>query len=445
MKLWEFFENLNELVYVADMDSYEILYMNKKAWEAYGFCCAEAAVGEKCYEVIQGNSAPCAFCNNHELVQGDFREWRYYNSVINKYFELKDTMIDDEGRRCRVEIAINIDDMKKQSELLFDYQRIEFLANEGIRLALQESSPDKSIDIILEYLGKTIGGKRAYIFERNELGGDDNTYEWVANGVTPEKENLQNLPPEVCATWYRNFSEDKNTIIENLEDIREDDPLLYETLKPQGINSLVVVPLYIDKKAVGFYGIDNPPKGLLGYASNMLSIVGYFIVSSLKRRDLLKHLEKLSYLDSLTGLGNRFAKDEYIDNVKCDESIGVVYCDITGLKRTNDTEGHEAGDRLILRACKELKKVFVGYGLFRIGGDEFLVLCPKIEKEMLEQKVEILREALLQNAVNMAIGMYWVENFESRRSIKELSLEAEKLMYEDKIAYYEAQKERKEG
>ncbi|MFW5677795.1 MAG: diguanylate cyclase domain-containing protein, partial [Acetivibrio ethanolgignens] len=277
------------------------------------------------------------------------------------------------------------------------------------------------------------------------LGGDDNTYEWVANGVTPEKENLQNLPPEVCATWYRNFSEDKNTIIENLEDIREDDPLLYETLKPQGINSLVVVPLYIDKKAVGFYGIDNPPKGLLGYASNMLSIVGYFIVSSLKRRDLLKHLEKLSYLDSLTGLGNRFAKDEYIDNVKCDESIGVVYCDITGLKRTNDTEGHEAGDRLILRACKELKKVFVGYGLFRIGGDEFLVLCPKIEKEMLEQKVEILREALLQNAVNMAIGMYWVENFESRRSIKELSLEAEKLMYEDKIAYYEAQKERKEG
>lgn len=60
---------------------------------------------------------------------------------------------------------------------------------------------------------------------------DVDTHEWVANGITPEKDNLQNLPPEICANWYRQFCEDKNIIIEDLEDIRESDPLQYDNLK----------------------------------------------------------------------------------------------------------------------------------------------------------------------------------------------------------------------
>lgn len=39
---------------------------------------------------------------------------------------------------------------------------------------------------------------RTYIFEKNERGGDDNTYEWVAPGVEPQKDILQDLPAEVC-------------------------------------------------------------------------------------------------------------------------------------------------------------------------------------------------------------------------------------------------------
>ena len=88
-----------------------------------------------------------------------------------------------------------------------DYQKLEKLANEGYRLALQRSTPDECIEVILEYLGKALNGDRTYVVERNKRGGDDNTYEWVANGVTAEKKNLQNLPPEVCRTWYEVFKE----------------------------------------------------------------------------------------------------------------------------------------------------------------------------------------------------------------------------------------------
>lgn len=433
-RIWEFFENMNEFVYVTDLDNDELVYMNKKTRETYGFHSPKEVMGKKCYEVLHGCSAPCTICNNYELESGSFKEWKYYNPILDKHLALKDTMIKDGEKRYRMEIAVDVSAQEKQRRMISQYQNLENYANEGLRIALQASTPDKSLDVILEYLGKALQGERTYIFEKNENGGDDNTYEWVANGVTSEKENLQNLPPAVCAKWYRNFSKDKNIIIEDLEDIRENDPLQYDNLKRQNIHSLVVVPLYDDRKNIGFYGVDNPPKESLDYAQNMLQIVGHFIISCLKRRDLLKQLRQMSYCDQLTQFGNRFAMYEYISNMRQEESVGTVYCDITGLKRVNDTHGHEAGDKLILRACASLKRAFNDYGLFRIGGDELLVLCPRITEEELKERVEILKKDMLGNSVNMAVGAVWQKS--GKADIDILLSEAEKLMYQDKAAYY---------
>ena len=160
-----------------------------------------------------------------------------------------------------------------------------------------KETPDQSLKILLKYLGKALNGDRTYIFERSESGYDDNTYEWTADGVEPEIDNLQNVPPEVCASWYRNFSVGRHIVIERLEDIRKSDPLQYKNLKQQGIHSLVVVPLYDGSRIIGFYGVDNPPVKSLEYASNMLQTAAYFIVSSLKRRNLVRELQKQSYLE----------------------------------------------------------------------------------------------------------------------------------------------------
>ena len=181
-------------------------------------------------------------------------------------------------------------------------QNLEAIINEGLRVALLEETPDESLEVLLEHLGKALNGERTYIFEQNESGGDDNTYEWVAAGVEPERENLQNVPPEVCASWYRNFSVGGHIVIESVEDIRESEPLQYENLKRQGIRSLVVVPLYDGKEIIGFYGVDNPPVKSLEYASNMLHTAAYFIVSSLKRRNLFRALQKRSYLEGRQSL-----------------------------------------------------------------------------------------------------------------------------------------------
>lgn len=416
------------------MDSYEMIYMNQKALNIYGYHEISEIVGRKCYEVLQGARTPCAICSNNEIKQGYFKEWRCFNPILHKPFNLKDTMVIEDGRRCRIEIAVDESLQERQSGMIHSYQNMEALANEGLRLALNASTPDMAIDILLEYLGKALKGERTYIFEQNKEGNDDNTYEWTANGIMPERDNLQNVSAEVCENWYRHFHVNESITIKDIEDIRKEDPLQYENLKQQNIHSLVVVPLYDDNKVIGFYGVDNPPVDFLSYASDMLQIAGHFIISTLRRRNLLSQLRHMSRFDQLTQLGNRYAMKEYLEGVHCGKSLCAVYCDITGLKQVNDTQGHEAGDRLILCACDSLRSAFDSDGLFRIGGDEMIALCEGITEKQLQEKIQKLQEALKENGVNMAVGAAWSED--DGASFESLLREAERRMYEDKAAFY---------
>lgn len=435
-KIWEFFENMDELVYVSDIENYDLIYMNKKSRDTYGFHSLEEMSGKKCYEVLQNCSTPCSICNNHELKEGFFKEWSYYNPILDKYMILKDTVVEENGRKYRIELAVDPGKQEQRGNMLRSYQNLEAMINEGLRVALLKKTPSQTLEVLLEHLGKALGGERVYIFEKNKEGGDDNTYEWVANGVSPEKENLQNVPSEVCANWYQNFSIGKHIVIKNIEDIREKDPLQYENLKRQDIHSLVVVPLYDDGEAIGFYGVDNPPKKSLEYASNMLQIMAHFIISSLRRRNLIRTLQDMSYCDQLTKIGNRHAMNDYIENMEQNQCLGIVYCDVTGLKQTNDREGHEAGDRLIINSCESMKQIFDGYGLFRIGGDELLAICTQMEESVFAEKIEQLKKDLIERGVHMAVGAVWEKD--SLAGMDKLISEAEKRMYKDKSEYYKA-------
>lgn len=430
---WEIFDNMREAVFVTDNSSYELVYMNKYAMQISGIRSRDDYQGKKCHSIIQGCSSPCSICKASELTVGQYVEWQYYNPGLDRYFLIKDTLIEEDDRQFHMEIAIDITAQEKRSDLLRNYQDLEIIVNNGIRLALNEPVPDKSLDIILEFIGMALKGERTYIFERDQNGCDDNTYEWVAAGITPEKDNLQNLPPEVCANWYRNFSESKNILIEDIEDIRETDPLQYENLKRQNIRSIAVVPLYLDGKVLGFYGIDNPPQHTLEYATNMLQIMGHFIVSTLKRRNLVKELQDMSFSDQLTGLGNRHAMEDFIEKMNRSRRTGVVFCDITGLKKLNDSEGHSAGDRLICGCADALRCAFDEYGLFRIGGDEMLVICCGITEQQLAERVDRLHRELADRDMTMAVGSFWQE---SADDLNEMIKEAERLMYTEKSEYY---------
>ncbi len=106
--LWEFYEELNEIVYVADMDNYEMVYMNRRARELYGIESVDEIKGRKCHEVLSGSLTQCAICNCEKLKPGYFIEEVRYNPVIKKKLAVKETLIEEGGRKYRFELAVDL-------------------------------------------------------------------------------------------------------------------------------------------------------------------------------------------------------------------------------------------------------------------------------------------------------------------------------------------------
>ena len=95
----------------------------------------------------------------------------------------------------------------------------------------------------------------------------------------------------------------------------------------------------------------------------------------------LKHhiddLNSLAYHDSLTGVKNKTAYDdaaEKLDAKGDEKEYGIVVLDVNNLKKINDTYGHERGNIYLQNACRHTCRIFKGSPVFRIGGDEFVVI-----------------------------------------------------------------------
>lgn len=432
-KIWEFFEKLDEMVYVSDIETHQIVYMNQRLRDALGYSTQEEYVGKMCYQVLQGSDAPCAFCNNQQLRPGEFLSWTHSNPVLNKRFLIKDSLVSLNGKNYRVEIAIDTNS-KDSDKAQYYYGRSETILNECLQRSLSGADPEESLQHMMAYIGEVFSCDRVYIFENGEFEIVRNTYEWCREGVAPQKELLQNVPFSAIDWWLDLFIKHQVAVIADLEDIRDEYPELYALLRPQNISSLAVGPIEMEGRVVGFFGVDNPDRHMIPLITSLLTVIGYFIAALLKRRDLVARLNEMSYHDQLTGALNRHALAEQYGNLPM-ESVGVVYCDITGLKQVNDTMGHEAGDQLI-RSCYELIYGLVGSGLvYRVGGDEFIALCPNCQKDHFYNNIFNLQSVIRQDGYHIAVGYVWSDK--QPLDLEKLIQQADQMMYQDKRGYYQ--------
>ena len=436
--LWDFYENLNEIVYVSDMDTYDLIYMNKKAREIYGLSSQEEVCGQKCYQLLQGNSSPCSMCTNSILQEGQFHEWKYFNPIIRRTLVMKDTMLHQENHRFRLQLTVDVTDHEKQKLELRDYISHESFINDTLRLALSAPTPAQSLNVLLEQLGQTMECERVYIFEETSMHTFNNTYEWCSADVTPQKDNLQNVPYAAVSIWYESFLKNQNVIIKDIEMIRHSDPAAYAYLVPQDIHSLVVSPLIFKGEILGFYGVDNPPQNHLNHISTMFQVLGHFITSILRRRDLVKKLESLSYYDQLTGALNRHGMTQHADSLPIEKSLSLCYCDVLGLKKVNDSFGHAEGDALLIRTFQCLKKHFPMDTIFRLGGDEFLISIPDITEEDFLMRLQSLKQDMERFQISLSLGPLWIPAYNG--NFTELLMEADHLMYDEKRRYYESKR-----
>lgn len=432
MRIWEFFEKLDEMVYVTDIETNELVYMNQKLRNSMGFHDDEQYIGRMCYEVLQGSSSPCEFCTNCKLQEGEFLTWTHMNPVLNKRVLLKDTLVEEGGKQYRIELAIDADS-ENSCKSPYYYARSETILNECLHKIFSTANAEESIDQMLQYIGKTFFCDRTYIFEMNKSHIASNTYEWCKNGITPQKELLQNIPYSAIEWWMKLFASQKVTVIPDLEDIRMTYPESYAILKPQGIHTLAAGPITSGGEIIGFIGVDNPDAAMLPMIETFLNVIGYFTSTLLRRRELLRRLNDLSYHDQLTGAWNRHALTEQYGTLPMD-SIGVIYCDITGLKEMNDSFGHASGDQLICHCYEILKEVASSGMIYRTGGDEFIVLCPECTEPEFQETVLNLRKKIREDEHHIAVGYAWSD--QQPLSLDKLISDADQIMYQDKRNYY---------
>lgn len=158
-------------------------------------------------------------------------------------------------------------------------------------------------------------------------------------------------------------------------------------------------------------------------------------------------LERLANTDSLTGLYNRshfqrqFEQQQHLRDRTAGPDFSLVLVDINGLKGINDTQGHPVGDRLIQAAGQLLQRCTRADDIVcRIGGDEFMILCPSTTLEEAERLIARIREAVpaLAALVSPAgsVGLSLGAASTTEVAPGRLMQLADSRMYEDKRTFY---------
>mgnify|MGYP004450979511 CR=1 FL=1 len=168
-----------------------------------------------------------------------------------------------------------------------------------------------------------------------------------------------------------------------------------------------------------------------------ISIAVTILTQRTKYSDIRNHLmlEVQRDTDLLTGARSRFAFTRDVDLMDDKEhSAGVIFADVNGLKATNDTKGHEAGDRLIRDAFFLMTKYFHedGDSIYRIGGDEFVILSIGGSKISFDARFQAMTEDD-DNREIISCGGVWLEKVQDPASAVK---EAERLMYAEKGRFY---------
>lgn len=259
---------------------------------------------------------------------------------------------------------------------------------------------DKLVNDSLQQIGEFVASDRSYIFAYDfKSNTTSNTYEWCAEGITPEKQNLQNVPLEFIPQWLEAHRSGKPFYVEDVSLLPQDgEHGLRAILEPQGIKSLITIPKIKNNQLIGFIGFDSVKK-LNKYTENekeVLSVYANMLVNVIQRKEneeKIKEQERKKE-ELLTNLS--------IQNQELNEYAQVVSHDLrsplTNVHTLINWYIEERKDSLTEQDMKSLDLV-----LFNVEKMDFLIkgildysTIDKLEEENHEIDFNVMLSELLQ-------------------------------------------------
>lgn len=386
-------------VYISDMDTYELLYLNKHSCNTLQ-ASANELIGRKCYEVLQGRTSPCPFCTNSYLKKDDTYEWEFYNKKLKRTFIIKDRMLNWQGRRVRIELS-------------YDMYSAEY------KLAKKDQERESIL--------KTIPAGMVRLDARDYL-----TILWCndifLNMIEYTKEQFAEELNNQCGYL---FSEDYKRSKKLAQDLKE-----------SGDNVVFEAKIYTRSREERIWTVT------LCYISGEDSWDGipsfYSIgIDITKERKQIEKLQHISEKDALTGIYNRAETERQIKKYfeKNLNVMGALFMiDTDNFKQINDTEGHMIGDIVLTEMASGMKKIMRDSDVVgRIGGDEFTIFMKNISSvKDAEKKAEELlymfrhlfqkEKSFLKVTCSIGIAIYPKDG----TTFKEIYARADKALYQAK-------------
>lgn len=307
-----------------------------------------------------------------------------------------------------------------------------------ISMQLINSTPDQSeahIEHALSLLGRGGSKDRCYVFEFSpDLDEMSNTYEWTNDGISPHKNDLQNIPAHNMPYFFERMRDDGQVVVTDARKLPTSTGGFRDELLRENIRSMMAVGMYMEGKLIGFVGCDlvNRQTVWTDRDVRQMRLVADMIANTIARHHTEQRLKKaeaklleanaklaqLAREDSLTGLINRRGLDECLEHelrraIRAQHPLTLLMVDVDFFKRLNDDHGHLHGDEVLKHVAAILAKHFKRTGEYvaRFGGDEFMIVCPQTDlDDLVSQAKKVLAKVRVLNhklgtPVTVSIGI----------------------------------------
>lgn len=396
--------SLDDGIALVDINTYDLLFLNRallRMMQLPGT--PEDYKGRKCYELLAGRAAPCADCASSTLARDAFRICRRAMRFTSGSVLQRDTLVPWKGRTARFSIMTDLQHSQLESE---DERKSllhrEEVINDIISLGLQESDPEEGVRKIIAKVGDILQAERVLIFEETNRDTVSATYEWRRDTTKSIMKDAQEIPRTRIQPLYDHFAHSRMLILNDVDSFLQLHPGFQPVL--HGVTSLVSGHLMQSGRSIGFSEVINPASEAFASATFLLASLTSVVAIMLRNRDMIRRLESYSYRDQLTGVGNRRALLAYIRTIPDGTSLAFIFGGINGLKEENDTKGHEAGDRLIQRSAAVLVEAADSEHVFRMGGDEFLLIAENKTAEEATVLLKELQATYAERHLSVALG-----------------------------------------
>ncbi len=425
-----------DMAYIINKDNFDLICGNIAFYNRVGLT-KEECEGLKCYEILHKRTQPCPFCSKANWSTDKFYIWENHNEYLEQDFLIKNKLI--YWQKKEVVLAISIDISNDKSIV----DSMESLSEEShvILSGIQKMNDAKNLTELLEHALETIGcffdAKNVLFWENiNNEHIFDCTAVWSKNDANVLK-NQRSITAGVVNEWISARKWNAPLVIESMEDMLALSYEMYEVMQLASVNNQRWVPLVEEGVEIGFIVIENITKSF----QNVSFIESFqnFIISEFKSRKLMEEMTYLNSHDDLTGLLNRTSYENFLQKYDKDvtKTLGVAVADINGLKKINSNIGFQGGDYYIKQLAVMLKGVFCGHYIFRLNGDEFVVIAKGITLEELKTGEKELQEWVGRNGnFTISVGYAW-DKVET--DINELVEKATQTMKVNKKRYYDTE------